>query len=236
MLIFAHRGASGVAPENTLLAIDTALNMRAPAIELDIHLCEGEPIVIHDRRAERTTDGQGLIAQLSLIELQTFDAGAGQQVPTLWEALALISGRCILNLELKCEDCVEPVFQLLERAVSELHFQPNQFLISSFNHHLLKQWRQLTDRYLLGALTASCPISYAQFAENLGVDSVHVDLDVINQSMVNDARTRGLNIYVYTVDIPDDIRWLKGLGVDGIYTNYPDKAMAILSKLEHRID
>jgi len=225
MKVIAHRGASGYEPENTLLAIEAAIVMEVDAVEIDLHLVEGILVVIHDRWLDKTTDGSGRLKDLTFQELRSVDAGKGQKIPTLWEVLRLVNGRCALNLELKSDETVEPLLEILSRASQELNFKPEQFIISSFNHHLLKLLHLKTEDFRIGALTGSRPLGYAEFAEKLGAYSIHIDVDILNQAFVDDAHCRGLKVFVYTVDKEEDIADLINMTVDGIFTNYPTRSM-----------
>jgi glycerophosphoryl diester phosphodiesterase len=230
MQIIAHRGASGEYPENTLLAIEEAVLQGADAIEIDVFAVDGELIVIHDHHLARTTNGSGSIYQHSLAQLQQLDAGRGQRIPTLWQVLQLLAPTPLwLNIELKGDNTVAPLLPLLERAERELQFDLNRLLISSFNHHLLADLNRQRAALKLGALTASLPIDYAAFAQQLNAYSVNCDVSFINQAFVDDAKARGLKIYVYTVDQADDIARLAGYGVDGIFSNYPARSKQLLA-------
>ncbi len=200
MQIFAHRGASGSYPENTLLAIEQALLAKADGIEIDVFCVENELVVIHDEDVSRTTNGTGLLHNFTLQQLQQLDAGSGQQVPTLWQVLQLVNNQALLNIELKGADTAETLVALLKKAETELGTKPDKLLISSFNHHLLKQIQNHRPDLKLGALTASLPLDYAAFASELGAWSVHCDKGFINQQMVQDAHQRGLKVLVYTVN------------------------------------
>ena len=225
MQIIAHRGASGDYPENTLLAMEHAIMQGADAIEIDVFAVDGELIVIHDHHLARTTNGSGSIYQRNLAQLQQLDAGLGQRIPTLWQVLQLLAPTPLwLNIELKGENTVAPLLNLLQRAECELQFDSSRLLISSFNHHLLAALKQQQPALKLGALTASLPIDYAAFARQLQVYSVHCDVSFINQAFVDDAKARGLKVCVYTVDQADDIARMRQYGVDGIFSNYPAKA------------
>ena len=222
MQIIAHRGASGDFPENTLLAIEQAIIQGADAIEIDVFAVDGELIVIHDHHLSRTTSGSGSIYQYSLQQLMQLDAGRGQRIPTLWQVLQLLApGNLWLNIELKGEDTVAPLLTLLSKAAAELPLDLNRLLISSFNHHLLFALKQHSPALRLGALTASLPIGYASFAQQLQAYSVNCDVSFINQAFVDDAKARGLKVFVYTVDQSDDIKRMADYGVDGIFTNHP---------------
>lgn len=224
MLVFAHRGASDHAPENTLSAIQIALDMDVDGIEIDVFEVEHQLVVIHDRWLHRTTNGTGRIHQQSFDYIRSLDAGNGQQIPTLDEVMQLIDGRCTLNIELKGIFTIELLFLQLQTAVSHYRFKPAQLLISSFNHRLLSMISPQKGGYKVGALTSSYPLEYAKFAEQLNADSVHICIDFISEHFVADAHKRGLQVFVYTVDEEDDIDTLKAMGVDGIFINDPTKA------------
>lgn len=229
MLVFAHRGASADAPENTLLAIDKALDQHADGIEIDVHQHRDELLVIHDHWLHRTTNGQGQLAEYNLSQLQQLDAGQGQRIPTLWQVMQRIAGRCRLNIEIKGVQDVGLVISLIERARRELSFTLEQFIVSSFDHHLLKDLKQRKPDLQIGALTACKPLDYAAFAEALEAYSVNPDVSFLDQKFVQDAKQRGLKVFVYTVDQPADLLRLKGWQVDGVFSNAPGKAKSVLA-------
>ncbi|MFQ3197548.1 MAG: glycerophosphoryl diester phosphodiesterase [Paraglaciecola sp.] len=229
MLIFAHRGASADAPENTLLAIDRALEQQADAIEIDVHQHLGELLVIHDHWLHRTTNGLGQLQDYTLAQLQQFDAGAGQKIPTLWQVMARIAGQCTVNIELKGVQDVSLVVRLIEKAQSTLGFTPEQFIVSSFDHHLLRNIKQRQPALQIGALTASKPLDYAAFATALDAYSVNVDVTFLDHEFVLDAKRRGLKVFVYTVDEAADLLRLQSWQVDGVFSNAPGKARQILT-------
>jgi glycerophosphoryl diester phosphodiesterase len=197
----------------------------ADAIEIDVFAVDGELIVIHDHHLARTTNGSGSIYQHSLAQLQQLDAGSGQRIPTLWQVLQLLAPTTLwLNIELKVENTVAPLLWLIERAKHELNFSADRLLVSSFNHHLLADIKRQSPQLKLGALTASLAVDYATFAQQLQAYSLNCDVSFINQDLVDDAKARGLKVYVYTVDQADDIARMQQYGVDGIFSNYPAKA------------
>lgn len=228
MQIIAHRGASGEYPENTLLAFAQALAQGADAIELDVFAVEGELIVIHDAKLERTTNGKGSIYQYTLAELASIDAGRGQAIPSLWQVLQLIQNKCWLNIELKGANTLQPLLRLLDRAENELGFDLQTLLVSSFNHPLLNALKAARPAIRTGALTASLPLHYAAFAAELKAEAVHCDAGFIDEQMIKDAKVRGLKVYVYTVDSKDELAQMQQLGVDGIFTNYPAQSRKFL--------
>jgi glycerophosphoryl diester phosphodiesterase len=229
MLIFAHRGASADAPENTLLAIDQALTQKADGIEIDVHQLADELVVIHDRWVSRTTNGNRPLSDYTLEELQTLDAGKGQFVPTLWQVLQRVQGQCLMNIEVKGVSDVSLINTCINKAVTELNFKSEQFFVSSFDHHLLLAFKNIAPNIKIGALTASNPLGHARFAEVLKAYSVNADVSFIDQAFVKDAHNRGLKMFAYTVDEPEELLKLQAWGVDGVFSNGPAKAKLVLA-------
>ena len=223
MQIIAHRGASGLAPENTLKAMAKALELGVTAIEIDVQAADGELWVFHDRRLERCTNGKGVLTEQSRSYLEQLDAGEGEIIPTLWQVMSLIDGRCEVHIELKGANTADAVATLTKRAENELSFTTNQWVVSSFHHPELARFATLRPDIRIGALTANLPIELAHFAEKLGAWSINCDVDFIDAALVDDAHRRGLKVLVYTVDHLADQQQLAAMGVDGIFTNRPDR-------------
>lgn len=221
MQIFAHRGASADAPENTLLAFDLAIAQGADGIELDVYQHGAEFVVIHDRWLQRTTNAEGLVEQCPLPSLLEVDAGQGQKIPTLQQALALIDGRCQVNIEIKGLTDARDLAAQINQVLANTRFAPEQLLLSSFDHHTLKQVKAQMPFVRIGALTVSNPLTYAAFAQQLDAYSVHIDLTFVNQAFVEDAKRRGLKVYVFTADHEADLLKLLRWRVDGVFTNQP---------------
>jgi glycerophosphoryl diester phosphodiesterase len=234
MLVFAHRGASAQAPENTLLAVDQALTQQSDGIEIDIFQLGNELVVIHDRWVHRTTNGDGLLTDYTLAQLQRLDAGQGQVIPTLWQVLKRVQGQCLMNIEVKGVEDVSLVSACIDRAVRELNFKSEQFIVSSFNHHLLLAFKNIAPAIKIGALTGSNPIDHACFAQELQAYSVNVDVSFVSQAFVKDAHNRGLKMYVFTVDEPEDLLRLQTWGVDGVFSNGPARAKSVLKTIEFK--
>ncbi|MFB2662101.1 glycerophosphodiester phosphodiesterase [Shewanella mangrovisoli] len=227
MLIFAHRGASGYVAENTLAAMAKAIELGATAIELDVHNVEGELVVFHDRRLDSKSSGQGIIHLVNKGYLDTVTV-KGEPIPTLWQVLELVAGRATINIELKGVNTVAPLLALYPKAIAELGFSAEQLLISSFNHPYLQQVKQALPQALVAPLLASIPLDGAAVVSELNAYSLHLDVSFISKALVDDAHQRGAKVYVYTVDHRDDIHALQQLGVDGIFSNFPDRAMQAL--------
>jgi glycerophosphoryl diester phosphodiesterase len=224
MLCIGHRGAMGHAPENTLLSMQKALKLGVPWIELDVYDAEGHLIVIHDKKLERTTNGAGYVMEQTFEYLRSLDAGRGQKIPTLDEVFDLVQRKAGINIELKGPDTAEPVAAFIERYRLK-GWTDEEILISSFNHRELKKIKDLDGDVRIGPLIKEIPEGNAAFAEEMEAFSVHVSLKTINRPFVEDAHRRGLKVYVYTVNKLNDIERMRSLGVDGVFTNYPERVL-----------
>ncbi|QYJ86745.1 glycerophosphodiester phosphodiesterase [Shewanella mesophila] len=222
MRVFAHRGASGYAPENTLAAIKKAIELGITAIEIDVHNVEGELCVFHDRRLDGKSSGTGLIEEVSQSYLASLNVD-GEPIPKLWELLVYLQDfDSLLNIELKGMRSLKPFLNLYPQILTKLNFKPEQLLISSFNHHFIKAVKQQYPHALVAPLLEGIPEDDAAIVSHLEAYSLHLSLSFITAELVADAHRRGAKVYVYTVDNPEDINYLMGLGVDGIFSNYPD--------------
>ncbi len=223
-LKIGHRGASGYEPENTLRSFERAMDLNADMVELDVHRCRsGELVVIHDNRVDRTTNGKGYVSEMELGELRSLDAGKGERIPTLREVFDMIGGRVAVNIELKGQGTARPVFELIEHYVRKRNWSYDDFMVSSFNHYELLEFVELNPPVRIGALMEGIPLGYAEFAERLRAYAVNVSLEFINRDFVDDAHKRGMKFFVYTVNVPEDIEKMRSLGVDGVFSNYPDR-------------
>jgi len=224
-LCIGHRGAKGHYPENTLPSFEYAIELGCDWVELDVYLVEGELVVIHDSTVNRTTDGRGRVDAHSLADLRTLDAGGGAQVPTLTEVTNLLAGRCGLNVELKGPGTADAVSRALHELING-GWSPEQILVSSFDHQELAK----TDAtFRRGALFAKRMNDEWERAERLGAYSVNFSLKNVDQALVDKAHEKGYKIFVYTVNKPKDIRAMLDLGVDGIFSDFPDRVLNMTS-------
>ncbi len=238
MKIIAHRGASGEFPENSLLAFEQAIEQGCDGIELDVqyHQASGEFIILHDQyllfNNQRTH-----INQLSITELLS-NTPKKQGLCTLQQALATIAKQCTINIELKSavqgqqlrQEIIQ-LKQLLDNAITNNIVATDQLTLSSFNHHALTCIKELLPKVKTAALIACCPLNYAQFCLPLKVSGLNLAIDCLNQELITDAKQRGLEVWVYTVDNLDDIKQCLAFGVDGIFTNYPERSRSHLLAL-----
>ncbi|MCG2712917.1 MAG: glycerophosphodiester phosphodiesterase [Candidatus Omnitrophica bacterium] len=224
VLKIGHRGAAGYEPENTLPSFKKALELNVDLVELDVQACKsGELMVIHDLKVDRTTNGTGYVCEKIFNELRILDAGKKQTIPSLQEALDMIDKKAKVNIEIKSEGIARPVFNVILEYVKQKGWSWDDFLVSSFNHYELQKFSQLAPQVKTGAIIAGIPIGYAQCASMLKSYSLHPSKEFINQALVDDAHNRGLKVYAYTLNEPEDIQKVKLLGVDGIFSNFPDR-------------
>ena len=235
MISIGHRGAKGYLPENTLSSIAKALELGVMFIEIDVYNIKGELAVFHDHRYERTTNGTGTIQSQSFEYLRSLDAGNGERIPTLHEVCELIANKACLNIELKGPNTAAPVYAFINQLVQQ-GWHKDTFLVSSFDHRQLEETRQLDDEILLGALMCGMPVDDTKFAQDLSAFAVHPSIEFIDQRYVDDAHARGLKVYAYTVNYPDDINTLYQMGVDGVFSDYPDRVLDTIKQpvFEHK--
>jgi len=233
VLNIAHRGASAAAPPNTLAAFEKAVELGADGIEFDVQLsADRVPVVIHDFTVDTTTDGSGRVAEKTLAQLKQLDAGshfdpafAGERIPTLEEVLEATGNRLLLNVELKC---FSPCDGGLEQAVIaqiKRHATDDRVLLSSFNPFSLRRAKKIAPHIPVGLLYApdlSLPLRRAWLAPLVPHEARHPEHTMVDARYVAWARRRGYRVNTWTVNDPDEMRRLIGLGVDGIITNVPD--------------
>ncbi len=218
MKFFAHRGALADGPENTLMAIDMALAAGAEAIEIDVIEHQGRLLVHHDLSVDRTTNGTGLLTELSLTELRSLDAGLGQRIPYIEEVLLLVGTRATINIELKSKGTAGPLAVLL-------HQEPYQslkgnILVSSFDHVELLRFHQTCPDVDLGMLLYGAVLSLPAVIGPLKLTSLHLSDEFIDHGMIREAKALGLAVYIYTVNQLSQLKALNDLGIDGVFTDY----------------
>lgn len=224
-ICIGHRGAMGYRPENTLAAFELAIDQGCTWLELDVHVCEDQLVVIHDDALDRTTNGTGSVAAAAFEYVRGLDAGDGEQVPTLEEVIDCVGGRAAINVELKGKHTAAPVCALLDR-YCEADLTTEHFLLSSFDHEELAR---ADTRYRRGALfSRRSRGDRVAKAVALGAWSINLDLSIVDADSVHAAHESGLTVLVYTVNERPDIRRMMDLGVDGIFCNFPDRVFEMI--------
>jgi glycerophosphoryl diester phosphodiesterase len=226
-LKIAHRGASAYAPENTLASIRKAAELGAHMVELDVHCCrDGTAIIIHDHVLDRTTDGSGTVYDYNIEEIKGFDAGAGERIPTLDEAIEC----CLAHglgpyLELKDVFCIGSVVaalrarDLFERAI-----------VASFRPDWLAELKAQELRIRTAVLFGSIHVDPVALARAANAEFVHPGWEtqavephkLLTPEWMSRVRQAGLGIIAWHEERPSEIAALRALGVDGICSNAPD--------------
>lgn len=236
--IFAHRGAAGDAPENTMAAFRLALEQGADGIELDIQMSkDGELIVIHDETLDRTTDGSGLVVSRTAEELRALDAAKlmpayrGERLPLLREVLDFLQPTGLeLNIELK--NGIVLYGGMEEKAVALVHEygMADRVIFSSFNHYSLVKLADLApeiERAILYTAGLYEPWNYALL---IGASALHPYFYSVYPEIVQGAHAAGVKVRPYTVDDEATMRRMLACGVDGIITNYPARLKAVMEE------
>lgn len=221
MLHIAHRGASATEPENTLRAIRVALELKVDAIEIDVHNVGGHLVVIHDLHVDRTTNGRGPLSDFTFERLRQLDAGKGERIPTLQEVVDVIGGRIPLIVELKGPGTGGLAARHIGERVRAGLSLYRDFMLSSFDQYELQEAMYVDADVPRAILFQGVPLGLAAFAKALQPVALHLSREFVRRGIVTDAKRRGYDVYVYTVDDADEIRWLEAQGVDGVFTNCP---------------
>lgn len=218
MILTGHRGAAKLEPENTLLSMQKALDLGVDQIEIDVHLTRDQHLVVlHDTTVDRTTNGEGAVADFTLAAIKQLDAGKGEPIPTLQEVIDLVRGKVILQIELKGPGTAEPVIETVDRNSME-----KEVLLTSFVHERLREARQLNPDLRLGALWADPPPDACEQAIDMGAEAIHIQHLNIDAQLVQKAHAHGLKIRAWNPDTVEEIQRVVDLGVDAIGSNRPD--------------
>jgi len=237
VLVIAHRGASGYAPENTMAAFRRALALGATFIETDLQLTrDARFVAIHDDTVDRTTNSQGAIHDLTLAELRKLDAGswfgsefAGERIPTLEEILEFSKKHdVVFYLELKPGGSWGGEHALIG-ALRESGEIPRSVVIS-FDAGILASIRKIEPTLMTGLLYDGQLNDPLDRAIEIGARQVAVRGDLVTPWMLGQARRRDLQIVCWTVNHAAHMRQLAAAGVDGIMSDYPDRLIAAVKK------
>jgi glycerophosphoryl diester phosphodiesterase len=235
-LIVGHRGASALAPENSLEAFRRADVDGADGVELDVLRCaSGEVIVFHDDDLLRLGGRPERIAQLSLTQLRALRLTSGAAIPTLEEVLEACGPRLLVNVELKAMGVPWIEIQALVDAVAAIVAHPQvapRILISSFHPYAIAVWQRRLPAVPAGLLfekDAALPLRRAWALPFLRPFSVHPEAVLCEVASVRDWHRRGMRVNVWTVDAPEQLRRLAAMDVDGLITNDPGAARRALA-------
>jgi len=229
-LIISHAACGGHAPENTIGGILKAIELGSEAIEIDVQAsADGVPVLMHDLTVDRTTNGSGAIAELSIEQLRALDAG-GEPLPTLAEVLDLTKGKVLLVMEIKQPGIEEHIAHLVRESEAI-----NDVMAWSFFPDALEGMRSAEPKVpralLIGGESMSKWPKIRSSAVKLGVQGVSVFNPNVDEAVAEDCRHRGLALYTWTPDSSREIERLVRLGVDGVCSNFPEKIVTVLGTL-----
>jgi glycerophosphoryl diester phosphodiesterase len=239
--IFAHRGASKYAPENTMPAFELACQMKADGIETDVQLSkDGIPVLIHDEDLKRTTDGYGLVKDYDFNDLQTLDAGSyfskkfrGTRLISLYELLNWAKNKPLyLNLELK-NNKIE--YKDIEKIVLDAVYRyqlDDRTIISSFNPKSVRRLRELNETIDVSLLRGKEHRDPVTYAKDLGASSLHVKYTLLNDSLLRAAEISGMPVRIYTVNRRNALCRYIEKHPAGIITDVPDKALIVRQRIQ----
>jgi glycerophosphoryl diester phosphodiesterase len=240
-LIIGHRGASVDAPENTIAAFQAAVAAGADGVELDVHLtADGVPVVIHNPSVDATTDGVGMVNDLTLAAIRQLDAGShfgtagafkGDLVPTLEEVLSAYGDQLLVNIELKAQTR-PPASARLEVTVAELVRRlglQERVWVSSFAPHSLTKMRQVAPEIPCGLLYSPLSLGSAWLAPITPFEALHPHASLAWPWFVRLAHRMGKRVVIWTVDDVDRAAALADAGADAIITNNPRALRALRS-------
>ena len=233
--IIAHRGFSGIAPENTLIAFQKAIESGADYFELDVHKSsDGHIFVIHDKSIKRTSSDnlEGNIDQMTCKEIKKLKVGypkkfgnvyKDEKIPTLKKALKLAKGKIKVCIEIKVDGIEKEVFKI----INDLKMN-NEVIIFSFYDSVLTRIRQLDETIPILYLKDNANYTIIDYAKTINVNAIGVGYKTeITQGFLDLAHKSGIEVWKWTVNDESQMHELIDLGIDGIITNYPDKALAI---------
>jgi glycerophosphoryl diester phosphodiesterase len=219
ILRIGHRGAAGHAPENTIAAIRTGISLGVDFVELDVQRTrDGRLVVLHDKLVDRTTNGTGLIYEMTWDKLQLLDAGNGERVPSVEAAMAAASGRAGMILEAKSPG----VGRDLYKAVQAPAFS-GSVIYASFLHAEILAIHRIDPQAKTMALIECVPPSGAAFALEANASLVGLALDSATAEFITLLHCAGLQVFLYTVNEPRRIADAIDLGADGVISDYPER-------------
>ncbi len=240
MKVIAHRGFSGEYPENTMLAFEKALEAGADGIEMDIHLSkDGEVMIIHDEALMRTAGLPGVVSDYTRSELERISAGKTQKdsfgftpIPSLEEYLSFMSQHKdkFTNIELKTAPQYYPGIEEKALALVKRFGLEENIIWSSFNWLSVVKLKKIAPKMEGGLLFSGMKLyDMASIIKDLGIEYFHPDYNDLTDEIVEGLHDGGVGLNVWTVNDEMDMAACSTWGINGLITNYPDRAIALLA-------
>lgn len=229
-----------MAPENTLAAVERALDLGVDLVEIDVHVTrDGQVVVLHDATVDRTTDGRGAVRDMTLPEVRRLHAGlwfdppfADARIPTLEEVLDLTRKRALLLIEIKARGISEQVVEAIQdlRATEDV-------ILQSFHPASVRQARELERRIPAALLVGRVPVghtrgrgrSLVKKALKVGANALALSYHAATPSLVDEVHRRAMSLWVWTVDEEIAMQKMVQIGADGIITNHPERLHRLLT-------
>ena len=239
--IFAHRGASAYAPENTLEAFRLAMEQGADGIEIDVQLTkDNELVVIHDETVDRVSSAKGAVRDYTLEELKKipvpnhFEQYPDVRIPTLREVLELVKpGKMEINIELKTGIYWYPEIEKKVLDLVKEEGMEERIIYSSFNHYSIQKIREIAPDAETAYLIGDVMLDVAEYTRKTGVKGIHPALFHVKMAdFLEEYKKSGLAVRVWTVNEKDQMSWLIREGVDAVITNFPDRGMEARAEAE----
>lgn len=233
MRIIAHRGYSGIAPENTIAAFDRAIEAGCKTIEFDVQLTlDGVPFVIHDPTIDRTTNGRGRVIEIDSSELAIYSAGyedrfgsafIDERIQSLEEVLKHLKGKAQVLIEIKSESVFDEREDIEREVVAALSRERmiEQAVVISFDARALRRVKAIDSSVAIGFLSGRDSSIAIGTAKELGASLVLFHTSQINREKVDEAHRSGMQCAIYNVDRPEELPPFLSLGLDGIGSNFP---------------
>ncbi len=240
-LVVAHRGASAVAPENSMAAFRAALDAGAEVVEFDLYLsADGHVVLFHDRDLKRIAGIDKTPGELTLDELRQLDVGswmdsrfAGERIPTLDEALELIRGKARVHMDLKVDGLGKPIAEALERT----GFPIEDALLGPWTEaHLGDIRRHLPHApvVFIGSVPEEYSAAWMDRQVELGAGGFSMNWSTLSARFLGHARQRGLPVFAWTINDPQEIEAAILAGVDGVVTDDPALARRLIEEVTAR--
>jgi len=232
LLVVAHRGASSLAPENTLVAVTRAVELGADCSEIDVRLTkEGEVVLLHDSLLKRTANESGAVWDYTLEELTGFEVGSwfgkefeGESIPTLTEVIRSVKGQILLNIEIKVSR-EEPELAPKVVAIIRKEKMRKKCLVTSFDRNTVEKVKAIDPEIKTGFIFSQ---NHPEDVFEGNWDVLSCNWRVVDAEFMASAREAKKEVHVWTVDDPEEMRRLIGLGVDAIITNRPQDLIPLV--------
>lgn len=229
--IWAHRGSSGFAPENTMPAFEVAKELDIDGIELDVQMTkDGELVVIHDETINRTSDGKGWVKDMTLEQLRQYNFAKNKPafgfvtIPILREVYELFQDTdCVINVELKTSVVPYDIEEKVHELTVEMGME-ERVIYSSFSHASIMKMQQYVTKEQTAFLFCDGWLDVASYGKAHGVHAMHPDMTYLElEKMVQECHEKGMKVHVWTVNEEEHALRLRDMGVDAIITNHPGK-------------